>query len=122
MANAITINGVDRTQGKLRARGTIAFSGSYTQYASGGEILDFTKATLPLGKTLANSTGPVGIQITSSNGYNYQTPASLPQSTNPLQVPLKISTASATELSAGAYPAGITGDNVTFEAEFPSLT
>jgi hypothetical protein len=118
MANAITINSRTKTQNKIRLSGTIVFSGSYTQYAGGGEILDFTKATYKLGEDLA-STMLIAIQIQSSNGYNYQTPAPLPQAgALSLQAPLKISTTSATELAAGAYPAGITGDNVTFQADF----
>jgi hypothetical protein len=121
MANAITILSKLKTQSKLIVTGTIALSGSYTQYSGGGEVLDFTKATLPLGTTLPNSTGPNYFSAFGSSGYGYGTPASLPQSVNPLQVPLKVTTASNTELSAGAYPAGVTGDNIQFEAHFPAL-
>lgn len=116
MSNTITITNKERIQNKIRATGTIAFSGAYTAYASGGEILDFTKAVLPLGETLPNSTGPSFINLVSAQGYTYGVPESIPQATNPLQVVLKVSTASGTELS-GNFPT----DQVTFEADFPSL-
>lgn len=120
MANLITILRKSRAQGKLIVTGTIALSGSYVQVSGGGEVLDFTKAVLPIGDTLPNSTGPVYFDAQGANDYGYGTLAALPQaSPNQLQIPLKVTTSSNTEMNAGAYPAGVTGDNIQFEAHFP---
>jgi hypothetical protein len=123
MSNVITVNHIKQTPTRFILTGTIALSGSYVQYSALlGEVLNFATATFPLGFVLSNFSGPDYFSALGDNSYGYGTPLALPGAyPNQFLVPLKITTASATELGAGAYPAGITGDNIQFEAHFRKL-
>ena len=125
MANVITVQRIDFTGSSVRVRGNIALSGSYVQKANGGEILDFTKAVFSMGPVgnaanmIPASKGVTSFDMWGCNGNDYGTPSVLPIAA--LQVPIGIFAAgSASELAAGAYGAGITGDNIQFEAVFDS--
>ena len=117
MANLCTVNprGITRDVNQIRVQGVMVLSGSYVQVAGAGEVIDVTKWVLPAGENLPVSKGPTYITFTSANGYNYALNAAFGSS---LQAKLKISTTSATELGAGAYPAGASGDFIQFEAIF----
>jgi hypothetical protein len=129
MANALTITRIDFTGSSIRARGSVVLSGSYVQYASGagGEVLDFTKAVYqggPVGNFanfLPAFKGPTSFDMWGFSGNDYGTGIALGLPTTPLQVPVKIYAAgSSSELAAGAYGSGQTGDNIQFEAVFDS--
>lgn len=113
MANVMTVNDIDKGLGNYHVFGSIALSGNYVQEAGAGEVLDFTKLVNLLGNDLPVSGPPISFAAWGRNGYNYGT-----QAWTTLQQKLKVSTASATELAAGAYPAGVTGDTIYFEAVF----
>lgn len=122
MANAITVNHIKQTPSRFIVTGTIALSGSYVQQASGGEVLDFTKAVFPIGFSLPNFSGPDYLDVEGCNGYTYGQFEALPQAyPNQFQVPIRVSTTAATELGAGNYPAGVTGDTINFEAHFKKM-
>jgi len=117
MANVLTILKLQREQSRFELTGTIVLSGSYVQAANGGEVLNFATATLPIGDILPNFGGIYFFEAQGNNGYSYGPFAALPQAyPSQFLVPIKIATASATELSAGSYPAGITGDYIQFTA------
>lgn len=95
----------------VTVRGTIVFSGSY---ATGGETWNLTTfAGVPVKKQ-----DPVAVGIWGAAGYGY---GYVPVVNDLSTGKLKISTTAATELLAGAYPAGITGDVVMFEIVLPKL-
>jgi hypothetical protein len=84
--------------------GTLVFSGNY---ATGGEALDFNALT-----KLPTTKPPRIVLIVGKNGYGYEY-----DHTNK-----KVKTlAGITETAAGAYPAGITGDEIRFRAYFPKF-
>jgi hypothetical protein len=90
----------------FRAYGTLAFTGSY---ATGGDAVSFA-SLLPIAK----GASPVFVEINGIAGYYYQY----------VKAAGKIiiwGPGSATQLAAGAYPGGITGDTVSFEAVFPKV-
>ena len=127
VANVIQVQRIDFTGSSMRVRGTITLSGSYVQYASGagGEVLDFTKATYVggpvgnFGNMIPASKGPTSFDMWGYGGNSYGTGILLGLPTTPLQVPVRIFAAgSSTELAAGAYAAGLSGDNIQFEAVF----
>jgi hypothetical protein len=120
MANVMTVNRIARDLNEVRVQGTVVLSGSYVQ-APTGEILDFTKATYPVGLSLPASKGPVSFDMWGNSGFSYGAISQPPIAA--LQVPIQITTGAAsgptkTELSAGAYGAAITGDKIQFEAVF----
>ena len=88
-----------------RAFGTIAASGSY---ATGGDALSFV-GVVPV----PNANKPAIVWVGGLNGYGY--------GYNKATGKIKVTTTSNTELAAGAYPAGITGDTIIFEALFPKV-
>ncbi len=113
MALALTIVSVDAAADNLYVFGTVVASGSY---ATGGDTLDFTTVANRLGASQA----PLQVRMGGLTGDAYSfvraTPATLANGK------IKINTASNTELTAGAYPARITGDaNIQFEATFAKL-
>jgi hypothetical protein len=113
MALVLTILDVDAAADNLYVFGTVAVSGSY---ATGGDTLDFTTVANRLGVSQA----PIQVWMGGATGDAY----SFVRATTPTFAngKVKINTASATELSAGAYPARITGDtNIQFEAAFVKL-
>ncbi len=120
---AITVNGTDGNPMTSRdvdgtpnnfiyAAGKLAFSGSYV---AGGDTLDWS-AVMPL---VASSSAPLQVSVTSQNGsVNSYVPV---QGSGISNWKLKIFTAGGTELAAGAYPAGVTGDTVIWQAQFRKL-
>jgi hypothetical protein len=111
MALAITITDVDTGTGNIYVFGTITASGSYS---TGGDTFDFTTVASQIGASLP----PVQLWAGGTTGDNYGwIPGSALNNGK-----IKISTASATELAAGTYPARISGDaNIQFEAAFRKL-
>jgi hypothetical protein len=121
MALAVTVSFVDRSVNSLRVYGTITASGSYT---TGGDTLSFAGFD-----QIKSSSLPKFVSIQSQNAsghslweYGY-TPGTT-QANCKMQV-LGQQPTSATagviqfsELAAGAYPASITSDVITFEAVF----
>ena len=113
MALAITINDTDGGAQNFYVFGTLTASGNY---ATGGDTLDFTTVASQLGASQA----PIQLWVGGSTGDAY----SFIRAANPTLAngKVKINTASNTELTAGAYPARITGDtNLVFEAVFQKL-
>ncbi|MBI4872713.1 MAG: hypothetical protein HY814_14235 [Candidatus Riflebacteria bacterium] len=94
-------------------RGTLVFSGNYP---TGGDILNLTLFAGAAVKRQA----PVAVRIwgkgTSNHFYGYVPGADLTDG----KVIVTLVTTGA-ELVAGAYPAGVTGDVITFEVVFPKL-
>ena len=84
------------------AIGTLTFSGSY---ATGGDTLDFT--------TVASMLPSSQVLQVSAESQNGNSDYYVPVSGSALNTwKLKVFTGGGTELSAGAYPAGVTGDIV----------
>jgi hypothetical protein len=111
MALAITVTHTSEDQQGVYVRGTLAASGNY---ATGGDTLDFT--TIP-GRVPA-SQPPKQVWIAGTGGYSF----GWVPGTTLANGKVKVNTTAATELGAGAYPAGITGDaNIEFEAVFAKL-
>ena len=111
MALAITITDVDTGTGNIYVFGTITPSGNYS---TGGDTLDFTTVASRIGASQA----PVQLWAGGTTGDNYGWFPGTALNNGKI----KISTTSATELAAGAYPARITGDvNIQFEAAFRKL-
>ena len=99
--------------------GTITLS---SNYATGGDTLDFTAMTKPIGcpgiPASEHGSGiplPTTVSIYGKNGYGL----GYVPGTTAANGKVKITTASNTELAAGAYPAGLTGDVIYFQATFP---
>ena len=127
MANTITVNALgltplQKTKGNFRVTGIIVLSGSYVASPT-GEILDFSKAVMPLGYTLPVNKQPISIDIWGNIGVSYEPIG--PLGGAGLKVPIKIvaatvsgSTPTVNELSAGAYNALIIADFIQFEAVF----
>ena len=111
MALAITITDVDTGTGNIYVFGKLTPSGSY---AIGGDTLDFTTVAAQIGA----SRTPVQLWAGGTTGDNYGWVPGAALNNGKI----KISTASATELAAGTYPARISGDtNIQFEAAFRKL-
>ncbi len=111
MPLAITINDIDGSADNVYVFGTLTASGSYS---TGGDTLDFTTVA----SQIAASQAPVQVWVGGSTGDSY----SWVKGTALNNQKVKISTASNTELSSGAYPSRITGDaSVQFEAVFNKL-
>jgi hypothetical protein len=111
MALAVTVSYIDAPAGSqfVHAYGTLTFSGSY---ATGGEAVTW-QGLGTQGTQIPSSQAPTKVYVDGINGYYYQWVASTGK--------VKISTTAATELTATTYPAGVTGDAVTFEAIFLKL-
>jgi hypothetical protein len=113
MALALTITDIDAGSHNLSVHGTLAASGSYS---TGGDTLDFTTVA----NQISAGQAPVQVSVAGSTGDAYSfIRAASPSLANGK---VKINTASDTELSAGAYPARITGDTqLRFHAIFHKL-
>lgn len=108
MAIAVTITKKWYDGKKQFVLGTLVFSGSYS---TGGDTLSFT------GLGIQSSLAPDQVWVGGTSGYAFGYVPGSPASQSNGKV--KISTTAATELAAGAYPAGITGDtNIQFESTF----
>jgi hypothetical protein len=113
--NNLTSRDVDANAANfVYVNGLLKFSGSYT---SGGDTLDWTTVPDKLAaaeclsvaiasQTLGNGYVPVGEASTALNGWKVicQTPGTFNS-----------------QLAAGSYPSGITGDTVTFSAVFRKM-
>jgi hypothetical protein len=113
--NNLTSRDVDGSASNfIYVNGQLKFSGNYP---SGGDTLDWTTVPDKLAasqcinlsiasQTLGNNYIPIGGPATALNSWKVicQTPGTFNS-----------------QLSAGAYPAGITGDTVTFSATFRKL-
>lgn len=123
MALAVTVTKTPKiTMNTIRIFGTIVASGTY---AAGGDTLNFLTATYPPGQTPPPVSGvPLIVYIQSAksggvSGFQYPFNPGTTQANGKMQVFTGAAAQSAlTELSNGAYPAGVTGDTITFEAEF----
>lgn len=115
MANTITITGISRSGTSLLVSYKVKLSGSYTQVANGGEVLNFPAATMDplyLGSSgvfppLSNQV-PIAADIwcTSGDQTNIFSFVTKLLTTSIL----KISTALGSELGAGAYSALLLSD------------
>lgn len=119
MALAITITSVQESQGTLTVLGYIKASGNY---ATGGDTLNFATATADpkfsgISPVIPAASAPrqLWIERMAGNITDIYFPILGSGITNCL---MKIATAFGTELAAGAYPGGVTGDVIGFEAEF----
>jgi len=119
VAIAITVQNVDASGSTVLVTGTLAFSGNYT---TGGDTLDWTTAIeqiAPSGKSIPSVSSPQVVLIASQGGNADSYVAVQGSALNSWKV--KCFAAGGTEVSAGAYPAAITGDVVVFLAHFPKL-
>jgi hypothetical protein len=92
---------------KIHVVGSIVASSTY---ATGGDALSFAS----LG--IKSSQAPFWVKFNSLNGYSYvYSPNATPTQANGL---MRVNTTANTELTAAAYPAGVTGDTIGFYALF----
>jgi hypothetical protein len=105
MAVAASNISVDATGQREYIYATLTFSSNYT---TGGEPFD---PSVVFFAYKAAPKMPVSVSIYGANGYGY---GYIPGA-NLAAGKLKISTGSAVELGAGAYPGGVTGDTVYIE-------
>jgi hypothetical protein len=108
MALSIGILSVDASANNVYVFGTLTATGNY---ATGGDTLDFTTVA----SQILSSQPPTQVWVGGTTGDSY----GLVKGTALNNQKIKMSTATGTELSSGAYPARITGDtNIQFEAVF----
>ena len=121
MALAITITSVTGRQGVAEVSGKITASGNYT---TGGDTLDFTKATQDakfsgISAFIPSSQPPTQLSVWSANGQitnQYAPIIGSAQNNSKLFVG---GATFGTQLAAGAYPVAVTGDVIEFYSEFP---
>jgi len=107
MSLAVTITKQWFDGKKIHVVGSIVASSTY---ATGGDALSFAN----LG--IKSSQAPFWVKFNSLAGYGYTfSPNATPTQSNGL---MRVNTAANTELGAGAYPGGITGDTIGFYALF----
>lgn len=117
MAVQINVTGIEDGVDLQTIVGTLTFSGNY---ATGGDTLDWSTAVgAQSGTRIFVAQAPpqyVSIQGTTGDSYGWIIGTTLKNGL------VKINTASATELGAGAYTGRITADlNIFFSATFPRL-
>ena len=119
MALAVTINKVDAAQNSLYVRGTLVASGSYV---AGGDTLDFSgKGDLPA------SIPPRDVFVHGVAGFVYEFVRGTLLTNSKVKVRGQQPTSATAgvialdEIAAAAYPAGVTGDTITFLAIFDKL-
>jgi hypothetical protein len=114
-------DGLDESQKVINVYGVFTASGSYTL---GGDTLDFTKVTNPI---IPSSYVPLQVYIQSQNpsgvsGYLYSWRPGTTLANGKMQVFTSGASGSPhSELAAGAYPVGVTGDAIVFSAVFVRL-
>ena len=130
MPLAITVSpfGITKSHNTFRMIGKVVASGNYP---TGGDPFDFTKITYPIGQGPLPVTGaPTAVEIYSqktaaspqTNEMIYSFAPGTTQANGTMQVFTGAAAQTAlTELSAGAYPAGVTSDVIVFEAIFQSV-
>ena len=126
MAAAITVTGINKIQRDFIVRGTIALSGNYP---TGGDTLNFFTAQFRLGVDgIKSSFAPSSLFIWSNQAQGAGTTSQYWYrgliGTTAANCAIQVITGAAAqsggaEFSAGAYPAGVTGDVIAFEAFFP---
>ncbi len=111
MATAVTVQpqNIDATGVIVWVLGSAAFSGSYV---TGGDTLDLSQQPL-----IPTTQPPIQLTVQGQSGYTY---VFIPGSAlNNGKV--KIYSAGQTEVAAGAYPAAVVNDVVTFQGAFKRL-
>ncbi|HTU34270.1 MAG TPA: hypothetical protein VMF66_10750 [Candidatus Acidoferrum sp.] len=101
---------------RVHASGTVSASGNYT---SGGDTLDLSQFPI-----LASSQTPIQgtAWLDGLAGYDYVFAPGSAQNNGKVKIFQQGSSAGAfPELAAGAYPAAITGDTITFYGIFKKL-
>ncbi|SRR5712691_4525489 len=114
MPVALAVSDIDNSGKTTYITVLLTFSGSYP---TGGDTIDFTTVIgkAYLGKVFIAAKSPLYGYAAGTSGHSY----GLIPGTTMANGKIKISTASATELPAAAYPAGITGDaNIYCTAAF----
>jgi hypothetical protein len=108
-------NGFDNTQRRQIVRGTIAISASPGTYPTGG----FSLAGIIVNEGIKSTDAvPAALYFTSVSGSGYTYVWN--RANNKLQIFTGSAAQSpATELSAAATPAGVSGDVIELEAQFP---
>jgi hypothetical protein len=126
MAMAATVTAVTKLQNTFQIAGTIVPSGSYV---AGGDTVNLLTATYGPGQTPPPTQSvPLSFQAQSfktagaTTVYSYSGVNGATIGALKLQVLVTGSGAApSAELAAGAYPAGVSGDTITFQVEVPSL-
>jgi len=121
MALSFSVTTTDRSTNAIRVYGTIAASGSYS---TSGDTLSFAgfdqikSDTIPFFVTIQSQKG------TGASGFEYRFVPGTTMANGKMQVFGQQPTSATTgvialsELAAGAYPAGVTGDAILVEAVF----
>jgi len=91
--------------------GTLAIGASPGTYTAGGILLNFNQSQIKATRI------PIFVTIQGQSGYEY----AYVNGTNASNGKLKILTTAATEVTAGAMPAGVSGDTIQFKAEFKGM-
>ena len=122
MALAMSITSLQAAGQQIRVTFKLAASGNYS---AGGDTVNFATATQDptfqgMVAALEALGAPVYMHIESNSGNIANLYFSI-LGTNPTNNKLKIITAYNTELGAGAYPGGVTGDTIVGEAIFNKL-
>jgi len=119
MAITIAVQNVDATGSVVWATGSIEFSGTYP---TGGDTLDWTTAIPQVGypgAAIPSASAPLQVTFDSQNGNGGYYVGVQGSALNNWKV--KCFQASGTEVTAGAYPSSVTGDIITFQAEFDRM-
>ena len=119
----VTINSTDWTGKNLIVYGTVAWSASPDTYSTGGNTMSFAGFDDIKSDGLPNFV-EVFSQPTAANhaanSYVYQFLTGTTLANGTLQIFTGAAAQTAlTELSAGAVPAGVSGDTIKFRASFP---
>lgn len=116
MSVAVNVTNVESGQGVVRVFGTLTPSGNYV---ANGDAVDFTKAT---GLSIPSQSAPISFRVEGAAAYVYK---GVKGAINACKFVVQETGAALSgalaDLAAAAYPAGITGDTITFEAVFPKL-
>lgn len=128
MAIAISLQNVNADDNIVQVAGKLVFSGNYS---TGGDTLDFSGVNSPISVDPAfqglypfipSSGAPTDLDVWSVNGnLQFQYVPIQGSTLANSKVKLSASATFGTELAAGAYPAGVTGDVVNFYAQFKKL-
>lgn len=105
MSIALTLVDIDNSGKSTYVTSLLTFSGSYS---TGGDTIDFTTiiGKQYLGRVFIAGKAPLYGSAYGTSGYSFGFIPGAALNNGKI----KINTTAATELAAGAYPAGITGD------------
>lgn len=126
MALQVQVTAVQSIGDQLRVSFNVVASGNY---ATGGDTLDFTKATVDptatsgkvaAGVPVQSDMGPIELDVWDAGGNIANGVFPVIGSTQ-ANNKVKFTSAFNTELAAGAYPASITGSKLQGEAIFPKF-